>query len=168
MKNIVLIGMPGCGKSTLGARLARKLELQFYDADVELEKREQRTIKDFFAESEEAFRAAETRTLRYLVELDNCVIATGGGAVKRAENMALLKEKGVVVFIDRSPDTIIKDVDSASRPLLSADKERLYKLYEERIALYRQYADYTVGNDKAFVEVLKKVYDIGRMIRRKG
>ena len=83
MKNIVLIGMPGCGKSTFGKRLAKKLGRKFYDADDVLEAREQRTIKDFFAESEDAFRAAETRTLAYLAELEGVVIATGGGAVKR-------------------------------------------------------------------------------------
>ena len=69
MKNIVLIGMPGCGKSTFGKRLAKRLGCRFYDADEVLEQREQRTIKDFFAESEDAFRAAETRTLAYLAEL---------------------------------------------------------------------------------------------------
>ena len=63
MKNIVLIGMPGCGKTTFGKRLARRLSLSFYDADEVLEQREQRTIKNFFAESEDAFRSAETRTL---------------------------------------------------------------------------------------------------------
>ena len=77
MKNIVLIGMPGCGKSTFGKRLARRLGCKFYDADDVLEQREQRTIKDFFAESEDAFRAAETRTLAYLAELEGAVIATG-------------------------------------------------------------------------------------------
>ena len=85
MKNIVLIGMPGCGKSTFGKRLAKKMGRSFYDADTVLEEREARTIKDFFAESEDAFRAAETRTLAYLAELEGVVIATGGGAVKRAE-----------------------------------------------------------------------------------
>lgn len=98
MKNIVLIGMPGCGKSTFGKRMAKRLQLPFYDADSVLEEREQRTIKAFFAESEEAFREAETRTLAYLAECDGAVIATGGGAVKRAENMELLKRGGVVIL----------------------------------------------------------------------
>ena len=101
MKNIVLIGMPGCGKSTFGKRLARRLGYKFYDADDVLEEREQRTIKDFFAESEDAFRAAETRTLAFLAELEGVVIATGGGAVKRSENMELMKRNGAVVFLDR-------------------------------------------------------------------
>lgn len=104
-ENIVLIGMPGCGKSTFGKRMAKRLQLPFYDADSVLEEREQRTIKAFFAESEEAFRAAETRTLAYLAECDGAVIATGGGAVKRAENMELLKRSGVVVLSTASRKT---------------------------------------------------------------
>ena len=118
MKNIVLIGMPGCGKSTFGKRMAKRLQLPFYDADTVLEEREQRTIKAFFAESEDAFRAAETRTLAYLAECDGAVIATGGGAVKRAENMELLKRGGVVVFIDRKPENIIGCIAGDARPLL--------------------------------------------------
>ena len=130
MKNIVLIGMPGCGKSTFGKRLARRLGRKFYDADDVLEEREQRTIKDFFAESEDAFRAAETRTLAYLAELEDAVIATGGGAVKRAENMELMKRNGVVIFLDRKPEQILGNIEGDARPLLAEDKQRIFKLYE--------------------------------------
>lgn len=154
MKNIVLIGMPGCGKTTFGKRLARRLSLSFYDADEVLEQREQRTIKNFFAESEDAFRAAETRTLAYLSELEGVIIATGGGAVKRAENMELLKRKGVVVFIDRKPEQILGNIEGDARPLLAADKQRIFKLYEERIDLYRKYADKIITNSGDFGRTL--------------
>ena len=160
MKNIVLIGMPGCGKSTFGKRMAKRFQLPFYDADAVLEEREQRTIKAFFAESEEAFRAAETRTLAYLAECDGAVIATGGGAVKRAENMELLKRGGVVIFIDRKPENIIDCIAGDARPLLAADKQKLYTLYNERIALYRQYADYTIDNNGDFGRVLHELLNI--------
>ena len=160
MKNIVLIGMPGCGKSTFGKRMAKRLQLPFYDADTVLEEREQRTIKAFFAESENAFRAAETRTLAYLAECDGAVIATGGGAVKRAENMELLKRGGVVVFIDRKPENIIGCIAGDARPLLAADKQKLYTLYNERIALYRRYADYTIDNNGDFGRVLHELLNI--------
>ena len=154
MKNIVLIGMPGCGKTTFGKRLARRLSLSFYDADEVLEQREQRTIKNFFAESEDAFRSAETRTLAYLSELEGVISATGGGAVKRAENMELLKRKGVVVFIDRKPEQILGNIEGDARPLLAADKQRIFKLYEERIDLYRKYADKIITNSGDFGRTL--------------
>ena len=154
MKNIVLSGMPGCGKSTFGKRLAKRLGRKFYDADEVLEQREQRTIKDFFAESEDAFRAAETRTLAFLAELEDAVIATGGGAVKRSENMELMKHKGVVVFLDRKPEQILGNIEGDARPLLAADKQRIFKLYEERIDLYRKYADKIITNSGDFGRTL--------------
>ena len=154
MKNIVLIGMPGCGKSTFGKRLAKRLGRKFYDADEVLEQREQRTIKDFFAESEDAFRAAETRTLAFLAELEDAVIATGGGAVKRSENMERMKHKGVVVFLDRKPEQILGNIEGDARPLLAADKQRIFKLYEERIDLYRKYADKIITNSGDFGRTL--------------
>ena len=164
MKNIVLIGMPGCGKTTFGKKLAKKLGVSFYDADEVLEAREQRTIKSFFAESEDAFRTAETRTLRYLADLDGAVIATGGGAVKRAENMELAKRGGVVVFIDRRPENILGCIAGDARPLLAADKQRIFTLYEERIALYRKYADYTVENNGDFGSVLQGLQKIAKQL----
>ena len=164
MKNIVLIGMPGCGKTTFGKRLARRLSLSFYDADEVLEQREQRTIKNFFAESEDAFRSAETRTLAYLSELEGVIIATGGGAVKRAENMELLKRKGVVVFIDRKPEQILGNIEGDARPLLAADKKRIFKLYEERIDLYRKYADKIITNSGDFGRTLAALESYAKQI----
>lgn len=157
MNNIILIGMPGCGKSTFGRALAEHMGRPFYDADQVLEEREQRTIKSFFAESEDCFRAAETRTLEYLAGLDNIVLATGGGAVKRAVNMELLKDCGTIIFIDRKPENILGDLQGDDRPLLAADKQRVFKLYEERIELYRKYAQLTVDNNGAAEEVLAQL-----------
>ena len=154
MKNIVLIGMPGCGKSSFGKRLAQRLGCAFYDADIVLEQREQRTIKSFFFFIFDAFRAAETRTLAYLSQLEGVVIATGGGAVKRSENMTLIKQKGAVVFLDRSPEQIIGCIHGDERPLLADDKQRLFKLYDERIALYRKYADKIIANNDNFGKTL--------------
>ena len=168
MKNIVLIGMPGCGKSTFGKRLARRLGYKFYDADDVLEEREQRTIKDFFAESEDAFRAAETRTLAFLAELEGAIIATGGGAVKRAENMELMKRKGVVVFLDRKPEQILGNIEGDARPLLVADKQRIFNLYEERIELYRKYADKIITNTGEFGKTLAALEGYAKEIAEKG
>ncbi len=166
MKNIVLIGMPGSGKSTFGKSLAKELGMDFFDADDVLEEREARSIKSFFAESEEAFRTAETRTLKYLATLGGAVIATGGGAVKREQNMQLLKQSGVVVFIDRVPQKILACIEGDARPLLAADKQRIFTLYDERIALYRQYADYIVDNNQSMDEVLLLLLAYARAVNK--
>ncbi len=166
MKNIVLIGMPGSGKSTFGKSLAKELGMDFFDADDVLEEREARSIKSFFAESEEAFRTAETRTLKYLATLGGAVIATGGGAVKREQNMQLLKQSGVVVFIDRAPQKILACIEGDARPLLAADKQRIFTLYDERIALYRQYADYIVDNNRSMDEVLQLLLAYARAVNK--
>lgn len=165
MENIILIGMPGCGKSTLGRMLAEKTGRTFYDADEVLEQREQRTIKSFFAESEDAFRAAETRTLRHLAALKGAVIATGGGAVKRGENMEMLGKSGVIVFIDRLPEQIIGCIDNDDRPLLADDRQKIFKLYEERIGLYRKYADYTAENGGSMEAALDRLLRLAEEVK---
>ena len=110
MKNIILIGMPGSGKTTLGRAAADHLGRQFFDADECLEKWEKRSVADFFAESEAAFRAAETRTLKKLAEKEGSIIAAGGGAVIREENMAALRKTGIICFIDREYSFIGYDI----------------------------------------------------------
>ena len=165
MKNIILIGMPGCGKSTFGRKLAEELHRDFYDADEVLVMREHRTIEDFFAESEVAFRVAETRTLKYLAEKEGVIIATGGGAVTREENMELLSENGVIVFIDRKPEKIYETINDVVRPLLSEDKLRLFKLYEDRIELYKKYASYIIGNNGPSEETVEKLVNYVRGVK---
>lgn len=157
-KNIVLIGMPGCGKTTFGKALAAGLHRPFVDADEFIEEQEGRTIKDMFAVSEDCFRDAETRASRTLSSrMRGAVIACGGGIVKRAVNITMLKETGVVIFIDRNPDDIAGDVEMSSRPLLAAGKQKIYDLYKERMDLYRHAADYTISNDKPEEQVLQNL-----------
>lgn len=156
-KNIVLIGMPGSGKTTFGKKLAEILKRDFYDADEVLVAREKHTIKELFAEGEKCFRDAETRTLRELSKLDGVVIATGGGAVLRPENMEMLKENGVVIFINRSPDKIYHCINDNYRPLLADDKMKIYNLYAERKDLYQRYANYIVPNNGDSEETIHKL-----------
>ncbi len=154
MENIILIGMPGCGKSTLGKMLAEKLGRPFVDADAFLEEQEGRTIPELFAVSEDCFRDAEERTVKALSEKEGLVIATGGGVVKREINVKRMKETGRVFFIDRSPEDIVTDVEVGTRPLLAEGPEKVFTLYRERIALYREAADVIVVNRWSLEKVL--------------
>ena len=157
MRNIVLIGMPGSGKTTLGRYLAEMLGRDFIDADPEIEKDAGKTIPALFAVSEDHFREQEMKTTRRLAKLKNKVLAMGGGVVLRQENITALKENGLLLFIDRSPEDIIGDVDTETRPLLAAGRRRIYDLYAQREALYRKAADITVINKGELKEVLRRL-----------
>lgn len=163
-KNIVLIGMPGSGKTTLGKQLASRLGRTFVDADDFVVQLEGKTIADMFAVSEEYFRDAETRAAQELAKRRGLVVACGGGVIKRSVNIEIFKETGVVIFLDRSPDDIVTDVDVASRPLLKDGKQKVYDLYDERIALYRAAADYTIVNDKKAEEILDELVRLSERI----
>ncbi|NJE33861.1 shikimate kinase [Megasphaera sp. SW808] len=163
-KNIVLIGMPGSGKTTLGKQLASRLGRTFVDADDFVVQLEGKTIADMFAVSEEYFRDAETRAAQELAKRRGLVVACGGGVIKRDVNIKILKRTGVVIFLDRSPDDIVTDVDVASRPLLKDGKQKVYDLYNERIALYWAAADYTIVNDKKAEEILDELVRLSESI----
>lgn len=98
MKNIIFIGMPGAGKTTIGKEVARTLAWPFFDSDVRLRERIHRDIKELFRESEAAFRQEETETLRELCQKEGIVLSCGGGVIKKAENVALLKHGGFLIF----------------------------------------------------------------------
>ena len=153
-QNIIIIGMPGSGKTTFGKALAQRLGRDFYDADDVIVEQEGKTIPELFAVSEDCFRDAEVRASQSLAEKSGIVVACGGGVVKRSENMDIFKKTGTVFFLDRSPDDIVSDVDVSTRPLLKDGKQKVYDLYDERIALYRNAADYRVPNNKTIEAVL--------------
>lgn len=152
-QNIIIIGMPGSGKTTFGKALAQRLGRDFYDADDVIVEQEGKTIPELFAVSEDCFRDAEVRASQSLAEKSGIVVACGGGVVKRSENMDIFKKTGTVFFLDRSPEDIVSDVDVSTRPLLKDGKQKVYDLYDERIALYRNAADYRVPNNKTIEEV---------------
>ena len=131
-KNIVLIGMPGCGKTTLGKILNKELSMEFYDMDNYIERKTDKKISELFEKGENYFRDIESLACEELSKNKNVIISTGGGVIKRKENIDFLKENGIVIFIDRSVDDIIGDVDISKRPLLKEGKEKVLKLYEER------------------------------------
>ncbi len=132
-ENIVLVGMPGSGKTTLGKILARKLGKDFVDTDCEIVKTDGRGIPEIFAKDGEAFfRKVESDVIKSVSARQGCVIATGGGAVLNPVNVDLLKENGRVVFVDRPLESILPTSD---RPL-SSDREALEKRYNERYGIY--------------------------------
>lgn len=144
VENIVLIGMPSAGKTTVGQLLARRTGKNFTDTDTLAEQRIGMTIADYFRTSgEEAFRAREQETVAEVSAVGGQIIATGGGAILRRENLTALRRNGLLVFLDRPIEQLTATAD---RPLAS-DREALRRRYEERYALYRAAADVYIKND---------------------
>ena len=140
-QNVVLIGMPSAGKTTVGSHLAKLTGKAFLDTDQIIVSHIGGTISEYFAaHGEEAFRKLEHEVISNAAKKDGCVIATGGGAVLDAENIRLLRQNGIIVFLNRSLEHLIV---SAERPL-SNSREALEKLYEKRYPLYAKAADLCV------------------------
>ncbi len=137
-ENIVLIGMPGCGKSSVGARLAKKYDRRLLDTDTVVREMTGKTPAVLIEQGgEAAFRDIEAEALRRVAAESGVVIATGGGAVLREENVRRLRRNGRLIFLDRPPEELPVTDD---RPL-SRDRERLMQRYAERIDKYRAAAD---------------------------
>ena len=150
--NLILVGMPGSGKSTLGRILARSLGKTFIDADIELERRLGVTISTIFEiEGEETFRTREEETLARLVQRVDIVLATGGGAVLRAINRERLRAGGTVLYLHTTPETTHERTrHSKNRPLLQAADPlaRAQALYSQRDHLYRETCDLVIESDQ--------------------
>ena len=163
-KCIVLVGMPGSGKTTVGRDLAKRLGLRFVDTDHEIEARTGVKIPIIFEiEGEDGFRKRETQTLDDLTRESNMVLATGGGAVIRPENRALLRERAVVVFLSVPPPILWERTrHDRSRPLLqvSDPRGRLEELLKVRGPYYREVAHIIVeggrGTPHAMVKLIEK------------
>ena len=161
MKNkIVIIGMPGSGKTTLGKILAEELNIKFIDMDEYIINKTGKTTVQLFEKGEEYFRDIESETCKELAEYDNILISTGGGVIKRKKNVDVLSKEGLIIFLDRPVDNILGDVDVSFRPLLKDGKEKLLKLYDERYALYNEYAEETVKNDSDVRAVIDRIKEI--------
>ncbi len=157
MQNLILIGMPGCGKSTIGKELAKAMGMPFYDVDIEIVRMTGQSIKELFTQGEDYFRTKETEAIAYLAQKEGSVISCGGGVVKRSENMQLLRASGNVFFLNREPEDICREVHVASRPLLAQGREKIFELYKERIRSYVQEADYLVDVQEPFVNTIPKI-----------
>ncbi len=153
-QNVVLIGMPTCGKTTVGKQLAERLGFDFVDSDEYIEEQADCRVADIFArEGEASFRERESRALRELSCRQSTVIATGGGAVLQEENVLALKGNGRIYFLDRSLSLL---TPAQNRPL-STDRESLKRLYEERYNIYCTCADMRINADGSVEEIVSKI-----------
>lgn len=148
---IFLIGPMGAGKTTIGKQLAQALGMTFGDSDQEIQRRTGVDIPTIFEyEGEEGFRQREQQVIDELSQVDNQVLATGGGAVLRAENRQHLSARGIVIFLACSPQQQYeRTYRDRNRPLLQTEDplQRLTTLMEVREPLYRDTADYTVSTE---------------------
>lgn len=155
-ENIVLVGMPASGKTTVGRMLAKKLNKKFVDTDDLITKRTGMKIKDFFdLHGEEAFRDIESRVIKELADKSSLIIATGGGAVLREENISALKYNGKIFFIDRPIDKLIP---TKSRPL-AQDRASIEKRYNERYSIYCECCDVIIAAEGESAEVAEKILE---------
>lgn len=154
-QNIILIGMPGSGKSTVGRILSEMTGRPLADADCALEERLGMSIPEYFSTHSEAqFRAEETAVLAELGKQSGQIIATGGGCVTRPENRDLLRQNGVLFFLERELSLLPTD----GRPISQANP--LKQLYETRLPLYRAFADATIENSGAPEETAARILEV--------
>ena len=142
MNNLILIGMMGCGKSTVGRLAAEKLGLAFVDTDERIEA---------------DFRARELDVSRALAREGGLVIACGGGLPTRAEAIAALKASGVVFWLNREPAVIYDTVSMAHRPLGQGGKEAFLERFRQREPIYRRWADYIIEGHAQAAEAVGRI-----------
>lgn len=160
--NIVLIGMPSSGKTTIGRMLEERLGKQFVDVDNVIIEKAGMSIPEIFEKSgEEGFRTIETEVAIDLAKKNNLIIATGGGTIKREVNMDHLRLNGVTIFIDRDVDKLISS--DPNRPL-SKSKEALQQMHAERYPLYVKYAAYIAVNNNTIEETVEEIENAYRHI----
>jgi len=156
--NLILVGMMGSGKTTMGRTLAKHLGKAFVDSDEEIIKRTGVTIPHIFdVEGEPGFRQRETAAIRDLVGRDNMVLATGGGAVLEEQSRTLLQQNGIVIYLKASVhDLWQRTRHDRNRPLLQTDNPhaRLAELYQQRDPLYREASDIVILSGKQSAHAL--------------
>ena len=147
MKNIVLIGMMGCGKTTVGSLLAQALGRELIDTDALIEVREGRNISEIFAaDGEGYFRDQELGVSEELALRRDLIISCGGGLPMKPDCIGSLKYSGIVFWLDRDPGETYDSLDTSSRPLAQNGREDFLKRYAQRAPIYGQWAHYVISN----------------------
>ena len=160
--NIVLIGMPSAGKTTIGKMLENRMQKEFIDLDDIIIEKAGKSIPEIFEESGEAgFRAIETEAAIEVSKLNNKIIATGGGTIKHKVNMDYLRQNGITIFIDRDVDKLISS--DPNRPL-SKSTDALEKMHAERLPLYQKYAAYVAVNNSDIESTVTEIEEAYRSI----
>lgn len=159
-RNIVLIGMMGCGKTTIANILAEELKRPMVDIDDYLVDKYDMTIPEMFEISEDYFREREHECCRVIGGWDNFVISTGGGVIKNPHNIECLKKNGIIIYLDRPVKHILQDIDTSSRPLLKDGANALYELYNQRHEQYLSACDYHVENTTTLYDTVQKIKNI--------
>lgn len=157
--NYILIGMPGCGKTTVGKMVAKKTNMKFVDIDEQIEKKYGDITKIFDSRGEAWFRKKESEELALACEGKNRIISTGGGIVEVSFNKTIMKT-ATVIFIDRKPSKIRKSLDDSKRPLMKNKPEALDILYERRYEKYIDFADRIIKNNENAEQCVKMIVDI--------
>lgn len=156
--NLILVGMMGSGKTTMGRILAKHLDKEFVDSDEEIQLRTGVTIPHIFdVEGEPGFRQRETAALEALVGRDNLVLATGGGAVLAVENRAMMRQNGIVIYLKAGVhDLWLRTRNDRNRPLLQNGNAhaKLAELLHQRDALYQEVADIVIPTGRQSVHAL--------------
>ena len=153
MKNIILIGMPAVGKSTVGVVVAKRIGYEFIDTDLLIQKQEKRLLKEIIAEEgNERFLEIENQVNRDL-QVESAVISPGGSVVYCEEAMQHFKEIGTVIYLHATYEAIYKRITNAkNRGVVLKEGQTLKDLYDERVKLFEKYADYTVSEEGLSLE----------------
>lgn len=153
MGNIIFIGMPASGKSTVGVVVAKRLGYDFVDTDLLIQKQEGRLLKDIIADvGNEAFLEIENQVNRDLM-VDNAVISPGGSVIYCEEAMLHFKQIGTVVYLKTSYEDIYTRISNAkNRGVVLKEGQTLKELYDERVILFEKYADYTISEEDLDLE----------------
>ena len=161
MKNIILIGMMGSGKTTVGKLLASRLNKPLVDTDALIERQEGMTVPEIFETQGEAhFRSVETGVAQALSLRTDLIIACGGGLPLQKEAMAALKESGTVFWLDRDPGDIFDHEDLSGRPLAQEGREKFIALGEARREVYESWADVTVTDFTSPISTAARVLEV--------